>query len=120
MFSKVCKIEEVPEESGKKFELEDGTEIAVFKVGNKFHAVINRCPHNQTKLLHEGKVSDELYLECPVHGWRFNLETGITHPDCQELGSKLEIFETKVEDGELYIEVKKNKFKWSEEGLNAD
>lgn len=106
-FVKICNAIEIPENrTGKKFELNEGEEIAVFRIQGTFYAVQNRCPHNQTKFLHEGMVSDDLYLECPVHGWRFHLETGMTHPDCKELGSKLKIFKTKVEDGDLYVELK--------------
>ena len=110
-YIKICNVSEIPDNRrGRKFELEDGTEIAVFKVEGKFYAVINTCPHNQTHMLYDGKIED-LYLECPVHGWRFNLETGMTHPDCQELSSKLQIYKTKVENDELYVEVKqKSKF----------
>jgi len=109
-YTKICKVSEIPENKrGRKFELEDGTEIAVFKVAEKFYAVMNTCPHNQTHVLYEGKIED-LYLECPVHGWRFNLETGMTHPECPELSSKLEIFKTKVENDELFVEVKRKKW----------
>ena len=111
-FIRVCKITEIPDNKrGRKFILEDDTEIAVFKVDGHFHAVINTCPHNQTHMLYDGKIDENLYLECPVHGWRFNLETGMTHRDCKELSSKLEVYKTKVENGELYVEVKK-KWKW--------
>src|SRR6266542_6958927 len=110
-FIRVCEISEIPDNKrGRKFTLEDDTEIAVFKINGGIHAVLNTCPHNQTHMLYEGKIGDDLYLECPVHGWRFNLETGKTHPECKELSSKLEIFNTKVENGELYVEVKKKKW----------
>lgn len=43
---KICKSSEIPDNKrGKKFILDDGTEIAVFGINNKSYAVINMCPH---------------------------------------------------------------------------
>jgi len=111
-FIKLCKIDELPEGTGRKFMLDHSTEIAVFKIKGKIYAVSSICPHNQTNKLHEGYVDKELYLACPVHGWKFHLETGLVPPDCKEIFSKLETYKTKVESGELYVEKKKRKLKF--------
>jgi nitrite reductase (NADH) small subunit/3-phenylpropionate/trans-cinnamate dioxygenase ferredoxin subunit len=43
-------------------------------VDGTFYAVDNTCPHAGGPL-GEGKLSEEI-VECPWHGWRFNIRTG--------------------------------------------
>jgi len=115
-FIKICKITDLPENKrGVKFTLEDDTEIAVFKIEGKVYAVENTCPHNQTHVLFEGLVDNDLYLTCPIHGWQFHLETGMVPPHCKEVSAKLRIFDTKIENDEVFIEQRKRKlwlFDW--------
>jgi nitrite reductase/ring-hydroxylating ferredoxin subunit len=68
----------------------NGRSIGVFRVGDRFYAIRNRCPHQGGPLC-EGRVfpralSDvpgEVHLAdgapllaCPWHGWEYDLETG--------------------------------------------
>lgn len=67
-----------------------GRSIGVFRVGDRFFAVRNRCPHQGGPLClgpvlgeaaaaapGEPAVSDSmLLLACPWHGWEYDLETG--------------------------------------------
>lgn len=67
-----------------------GREIGVFRVGDRFFAIRNRCPHQGGPLClglvlgeaeaatpGEAAVSDSvLLLSCPWHGWEYDLETG--------------------------------------------
>lgn len=111
-YIKLCNINDLPERTGRKFSINDNTDMAVFKIDGQIYAVSNICPYNQSNKLHEGFVDKELYLSCPIHGWKFHLEMGLVPPDCREIFSKLEIYNTKVESGELYVEKKKSKLKF--------
>lgn len=67
-----------------------GRSIGVFNVGGRFFALRNRCPHQggplckgrlfgrlQSNRPGEYTYDDDRYLlECPWHGWEFDLETG--------------------------------------------
>ena len=54
----------------------DGRRIAVFLVEGTFYALDDRCSH-ATASLAEGDIdSDELCVECPRHGARFDLRSG--------------------------------------------
>ena len=84
----------------------------MFKVNGNIHVVSNVCPHNHTNVMFEGYVDEDLYLACPIHGWQFNLITGEVPPLCTGLSAKLEIYKTKIENDDLYVEFKKKKLKW--------
>ncbi len=109
-FTRLCKTNELKNKVGKKFVLEDDSEIAVFKVDEKFYAVTNTCPHNQSKVMFEGIVDDDLYLNCPIHCYKFSLETGKTPESNPEMSGKLKIYNTKIVNDELWIEKKKKLF----------
>jgi NAD(P)H-dependent nitrite reductase small subunit len=111
-FTKICNVSDLPNKRGRKFILDDDTEIAVFRVYEKVYAVINTCPHNQSHVMYDGYIDEDLYLACPIHGWQFHLETGETPPFCTDLGAKLETFNVKIENGEVWVEAKKKKKKW--------
>jgi nitrite reductase/ring-hydroxylating ferredoxin subunit len=68
----------------------DGRSIGVFNVGGRFFALRNRCAHQGGPLC-AGRVFSRLesdrpgeyryeegryLLECPWHGWEFDMETG--------------------------------------------
>jgi nitrite reductase/ring-hydroxylating ferredoxin subunit len=104
-FVKICKISDLEENRGKKFQLDAETEIALFKIKGKIHAVDNICPHNHTPKMYNGFVKDNCVL-CPIHFYEFNLSDG----DSSTFeGGNLRIFETKIEDDDIYVKPKKTK-----------
>ena len=52
----------------------DGTEIAVFLVDGRVHALSNTCPHEGNPLV-EGDLRGNT-LTCAFHNWKFDLDTG--------------------------------------------
>jgi nitrite reductase/ring-hydroxylating ferredoxin subunit len=85
----VAEADEIPD-GGRKLVSVAGREIGVFKVRGRFYALRNRCAHQGGPVC-EGDLlawlrSDrpgqyELderrkLLECPWHGWEYDLETG--------------------------------------------
>jgi nitrite reductase/ring-hydroxylating ferredoxin subunit len=58
-----------------------GCEIALFRNGDSIIAWEGRCPHRGASL-GEGTVEEGVVF-CPLHGWRFDLQTGncLDRPD---------------------------------------
>lgn len=96
----------------------EGREISVFNIDGEYYAYTNWCPH-QSGPVCEGKISgtweatvdeDTLAIErewtregkilnCPWHGWEFEIESGESLAQDVRLISH----EVQVQDGELVI-----------------
>lgn len=98
-FIKICKTSDVYNRKGKRFQLDDENEIALFKVDGIIYAVDNICPHNHTSQMYDGYI-EGLYLACPVHGYQFHLESG---EQPTKMGCRLRTFEVKVIDDFVYV-----------------
>ena len=75
----------------------DGTDIALFNVNGEFFAITNICAHRGGSLA-AGSV-DNGVVTCPIHGWQFNIKDGSN----AMIGPSVSCFETRVEDGNVYI-----------------
>lgn len=89
----------------------EGRDIALFRIGDEYHAIHDRCPHEGASLC-AGRivglaVSDrpgsyrlerqgEL-LRCPWHGWEFDIRTGQSWCDPDRI--RVRSFGTSVEAG---------------------
>jgi nitrite reductase/ring-hydroxylating ferredoxin subunit len=85
----VAAVDELPE-GGRVIVEVAGRSIGVFRSGGRYYALRNRCPHQGGPLCKGhllGSLSsngpgdfdydpDRRLLECPWHGWEFDLETG--------------------------------------------
>ncbi len=98
-FVKVATMEEL-EEGVRKLVETESKRIALFKVDGKFYAVDEVCPHRGGPLS-EGDIED-CEVVCPWHGWRFNLETGISPVNTSV---KVDTYAVKVEGADILIEV---------------
>jgi NAD(P)H-dependent nitrite reductase small subunit len=49
-------------------------DIAIYNLDGELYATDNICPHAYGYLNH-GYIEDE-QIECPLHGWRFEIKTG--------------------------------------------
>lgn len=90
----VCRVEDIPSGTVKTFDI-DGRSIGVFNIAGRFYALRNRCPHSGAELCRgevvpfvgsdaPGRYSvakDRLMIQCPWHGWEFDLETGRSYHD---------------------------------------
>jgi len=104
-FVKICRISEIYNRKGKRFQLDDENEIAVFRVGDNYYAVDNICPHNHVPQIFDGYI-EEMYVTCPIHGFKFHLETG---EQPTKIGCKLKTYELKIEDDYIYVKKPKRK-----------
>jgi 3-phenylpropionate/trans-cinnamate dioxygenase ferredoxin component len=79
----------------------EGKQIALYHVGDSFHATANICTHAYA-LLTDGFL-DECIIECPIHAGRFDIKTG------KALGPPvnvdLKVYKLKVEGSDILIEL---------------
>ncbi|MHA1536854.1 MAG: nitrite reductase small subunit NirD [Alphaproteobacteria bacterium] len=97
---KVAAASEITEDEPKGVEI-GGKHIAVFKLGDKFHATDNVCPH-AFALLTDGFVDDGA-VECPLHAAKFDIATGkcLAEPAEDDLAT----YEVKLEGGDILVRV---------------
>jgi len=71
----VCKLEELTEDTGKEVFV-NGRPVALFLHGGNVYALDDRCPHREGQLS-KGVVENGDAI-CPLHGYNFDLATGIS------------------------------------------
>lgn len=89
----------------------NGRSIGIFNDDGRFHALLNRCPHQGAELcrgtLHGTLEADapgairydasRRLLRCPWHGWEFDIETGRSYFDPAR--TRVRSYRVAVEDG---------------------
>ncbi|MGZ9189035.1 MAG: Rieske (2Fe-2S) protein [Nitrospira sp.] len=73
LYVTVAQVDEIPPGTCRTVQVK-GIFLALCNVNGMFLAVDNTCPHAGGPL-GEGALDGEV-LECPWHGWRFNVRTG--------------------------------------------
>lgn len=98
-----------------KSALVDGREILIARVGEKYYAADNRCPHMGGKLV-RGKLEGTV-VTCPLHGSQFDLRdgevvrwlkgSGIVSAVGKVLKSpkRLNVYNVKVENDRVMVEI---------------
>jgi len=77
--------------------------VGVYNCAGKYHAIEDRCSHDDGPLC-EGEWEPELCMViCPRHGSRFDLETGI--PMSLPAFLPVRIFPVSVRDGMVVVDV---------------
>ena len=96
----VTKADNIPPREGRAVTV-GGAEIAIFHLEDRFLSIENKCPHKGGPLC-DGIVTGTKVV-CPLHGQRFDLETGMpvlaSQPGC------LATFPTRVEAGVIFVNV---------------
>lgn len=112
-FIEVAKIEELKSGTMKTVTAEEH-EILLARVGDKYFATDNRCPHMKGDLS-QGKLEGTV-VTCPVHGSQFDITNGqvvrwLKGGLMSKLGGALKpskalrMYNIKVEGGKVLIEV---------------
>ena len=92
-----------------------GRQIALFSVGGRFYAVRDRCPHKGASLCGgtiggtflASSPQEYLYgqqdqvLRCPWHGWEFDLESGRSLLEPNDVSVRT--YPVSVEDGVVVL-----------------
>jgi 3-phenylpropionate/trans-cinnamate dioxygenase ferredoxin component len=98
-FRAVCKLDDVPDGAGITVEL-DGSELAVFRIGESLWCTEGRCPH-AFELMSKG-VLENGTVECLAHHYVFDLKTGkATQPTPG--AAWLKLFPIQVVNGEIRV-----------------
>ncbi|MBA2427344.1 MAG: non-heme iron oxygenase ferredoxin subunit [Actinobacteria bacterium] len=74
-FKEVAHLDEVPDGATKQVAV-DGELIGLFRDGDDVYAIGDVCTHQEAYLTEGEWEPDELEVECPLHGSRFDVETG--------------------------------------------
>ncbi len=99
----ICKLDELPEGAMRLVEL-DGRKIGVFHAGDgELYAIEDRCSHDDGPLAEGEFDAAACTVECPRHGSLFDLRSG--RPRTLPAFQPVEIFDARVHDGEVKLEV---------------
>jgi 3-phenylpropionate/trans-cinnamate dioxygenase ferredoxin subunit len=100
-FVRIAAVEEVPEGTGKTFTI-SGHPIALFHINGTFYAIDDTCSHAEASL-GEGEVdTDDMTVECPLHGSLFQLETG--KPRTLPAYEPVSTYTVKIEGSEVFVD----------------
>ncbi len=97
----IAAVADIPP-GGRKIVTVQGREVGVFNLGGEFFALLNRCPHQGGDLCKGtliGLVTSPEpgrfdytrpgeMLRCPWHGWEFDLRTGQSYCDPNDVKAK--------------------------------
>ena len=78
MFSEyvsVAHLDDIPD-AGMKQEMVRGEPVGIYRVGAQVFAIHDVCTHEEAYLSEGDFDPDDLEVECPLHGSRFNVESG--------------------------------------------
>ncbi|MCX7100152.1 MAG: non-heme iron oxygenase ferredoxin subunit [Methylobacter sp.] len=77
----------------------DGTDVAIFKVDDKFYALEDVCTHDGGEIASGTLEGDEIV--CPRHGARFCIKTGeVKAPPAYE---NINCFPIRIEKGKVQV-----------------
>ena len=74
-FAPVAKLEEIPD-GGMKQVVAHGDVVGLYRVGSDVYAVNDICTHEETYLTEGEFEVEEIEVECPLHGSRFDVRDG--------------------------------------------
>ena len=112
-FIEVAKVEELKSGTMNKV-FTEGHEILLARVGDKYYATDNRCPHMKGDLS-QGRLEGTI-VTCPLHGSQFYVSDGrvvrwLKGGLMSRLGGALKVskalrvYNVKVEDGKVLVEI---------------
>jgi len=109
VWTPITQVDQIPIRQGRAVTVGE-SEIAIFHLEDRYLTVENKCPHKGGPLC-DGIVSGTTVV-CPLHGQRFDLETGMPVLASQPAG--VATFPTRVENGIIYVDLGSS-HKFSEE-----
>ena len=96
-FVSVLQSDALADGAGERVQVED-KDIALFRIGDKFYAIDNECPHSGGPLAY-GFLDGETVM-CPWHCWQFDLKNG----ECLTIaGFDVQCYPVRVENGTVQI-----------------
>jgi p-cumate 2,3-dioxygenase ferredoxin component len=98
----LCGVDEVAEGEIKQASLPDGSNVALYRVGEAIYATADKCTHGEVSLSEEGILTGKI-VECTFHFGRFDVTTG--EPTGMPCEIPLKTYPVKVIDQQVCIEV---------------
>jgi nitrite reductase (NADH) small subunit len=96
-FTRVAAVDEFRDDRGRMVYYK-GTKVAVFRQGQEFFAVADRCPH-MGAAMSGGRIKAGV-IRCHMHGWEFDVGTG----DCKtKKWAKLPRYEVRIDGNDLFL-----------------
>jgi 3-phenylpropionate/trans-cinnamate dioxygenase ferredoxin subunit len=96
----LCQVDDLASGEARRFNVA-GLRIALVRTEDEFHAIADRCSHEDYSLA-EGEVwVEERELECPRHGSTFDLTTG--KPCSLPATHAVAVYEVSVSDGSVSV-----------------
>jgi 3-phenylpropionate/trans-cinnamate dioxygenase ferredoxin component len=74
-FMTVALLDEIPDGGMKQVSVH-GDVVGLYRVGTDVYAINDLCSHEETFLTEGDFEPDDLEVECPLHGSRFNVVDG--------------------------------------------
>ncbi|WP_322816265.1 non-heme iron oxygenase ferredoxin subunit [Chloroflexus sp.] len=98
----VCTLDDVPVGSGRAFTV-GGRRIAIFRVAeHDVYALDDLCSHDEASLSEGDLDTEELCVECPMHGSLFDLRTG--KPRTLPAFAPVATYRSEVRDNRIFVE----------------
>ncbi len=100
MTARLCAVDDLSPGQARRFDVA-GLRVALVRIGDEFHAVGDRCSHEDFSLA-DGEVwVAECQIECAKHGSMFDLLTG---SPCSFPATKaVPVYEVVVADGDVSV-----------------
>jgi len=95
----ICHVSELKEGDIKLFHLKDIEWVVTLRNG-KYYSFENRCPHKGANLAFG--VIENGVITCPLHAWKFNLDTGKTADEF--ISSELIILPVQIKENAIWVE----------------
>ena len=99
-WKKVCAVGDIAVNAVKNFDV-DGINILIANYGDGFRAIPPICPHMEEPLAQSGILA-KCVLTCSKHLWAWDLRTLAMVGETQK---PLKHYETKVDNGALFVKV---------------
>jgi NAD(P)H-dependent nitrite reductase small subunit len=99
-WKKVCSVGDLKADTVFAADIE-GQAVAVYRVEDRYFATENVCPHAYA-LLSDGWLEGK-EIECPLHGARFDIETGALLEGPAECG--LKTYPVRVSSDEIQCQI---------------
>ena len=100
LWVRVTTTDNLPVREGRAVSIA-GREIALFNLGDRVLATVNRCPH-QSGPLCDGLVTGTSVV-CPLHAWKVNLTSGLVERPGAPARRCVETFPVRVHDGVVIV-----------------
>lgn len=92
-------VDDFKEGEGRAFRAGQRT-VAVFRVGERFYGIANRCMHKGANMCDGEITPDGARVRCPWHNWPFELETGRNPLDPSE---SMRTYEVRLEGKDVIL-----------------